>query len=118
MKNKKSAYNFGVLAETISVLYLRLKLYNIIERRYKTYAGEVDIIANRGKNLVFIEVKARKSRNDIYDVLSCRQQMRIARAANVFLAKHKKFATNNIRFDLILIAPKFFKHIENAWEGV
>jgi putative endonuclease len=117
MKNKKAAYDFGILAETLSVLYLRLKLYSIIERRYKTYAGEVDIIAKRAKSIVFIEVKARKNSKDTHEVLSRRQQIRITRAAQVFLSNNKKFGASNIRFDLILFTPKFIKHIKNAWES-
>ncbi|MCE3231811.1 MAG: hypothetical protein K0R98_68 [Rickettsiaceae bacterium] len=117
IKNKKSTYQFGVMAETFSVLYLRLKFYTILERRYKTHMGEVDIIARRGNRLVFVEVKARKESNNIYEAISPSQKARIKRAAEVFLFHNKKFANNNARFDVIFISPKFLiKHITNAWE--
>jgi putative endonuclease len=113
--NKKASYNFGLLAEDLAVIYLRFKLYKILARRYKSKLGEVDIIARRGKNLVFIEVKARKNASGIYEVLSTHQRARITRAASLFLAKNQRFNNSNIRFDVILIAPKMFRHIRNAW---
>jgi putative endonuclease len=115
-KVKKSSYNFGILAEELAALYLRLKFYNILQRRYKTNMGEVDIIAKRGKSIVFIEVKARKNGRDIHEVITTNQKNRITRAAEVYLFHNKKLANDNIRFDVILLAPQFLiKHIKNAW---
>ncbi|MDA0780919.1 MAG: YraN family protein [Rickettsiales bacterium] len=114
--NKTKSYKFGLLAETIAVIYLRLCFYSIISRRHKTKLGEVDIIARRGNNLVFIEVKARKKKDDAYIAFTKHQQNRITRAAQLFIAKNPRYLQTNIRFDLILVCPIFFiKHIRNAW---
>ena len=60
-KNKRQkAWRYGQAAETICALSLQLRGYRILARQFKTPLGEVDIIARRGRVLVFIEVKARQ----------------------------------------------------------
>ena len=114
--NKKFSYKFGIFAEYFVVVYLTLLFYSIVSRRYKTKVGEVDIIARRGDSLVFVEVKARKSRAEVHSSLTVNQQGRIVRAAQLFLAKNPKYSQSNIRFDLILLCPSFYlRHIKNAW---
>ena len=51
-KNKKRKANrFGHYGEYFAMLFLMLKGYSILERRYKTKVGEIDIIAKK-KNIV------------------------------------------------------------------
>ena len=50
----------GRRAENIAAMFLRLKGYTILDRRCRTPFGEIDIIARRGKTIVFVEVKARR----------------------------------------------------------
>src|SRR3989339_682645 len=51
----------GDLGEEIASNYLKKKGYKILERQYKSQYGEIDIIAEHKKTLVFVEVKARRS---------------------------------------------------------
>ena len=53
---KREIGNFG---ETAAVKYLRRKHYRILERNYVIGKLELDIIARKGKEVVFIEVKTR-----------------------------------------------------------
>jgi putative endonuclease len=116
--NKKKSYKLGLFAESVATFYLRVLFYSVISRRYKSDVGEVDIIARRGKSLIFVEVKARKNKDDAYAAFTLHQQKRIVRTAQLFIAKNPKYNENNIRFDLILICPVFFiKHIKNAWNS-
>ncbi|NDF11969.1 MAG: YraN family protein [Proteobacteria bacterium] len=109
-------YNFGHKAEWWVCLHLYLRGYSVLERRYKTPVGEVDIIACRGRMLAFIEVKARQDAN-VQEVLSRTQQERISRAALLFIANNPRFATLSARFDLVRVcAPWHITHIENAWQ--
>ena len=59
---RSAAYRRGHIAASFCTLYLRLTGWRILERRHKggcgTGAGEVDIIARRGRILAFIEIKA------------------------------------------------------------
>lgn len=53
--------NEGRIGEDLACNYLLKKGYRIIERNFHSRIGEIDIIAQKGKNLIFVEVKARSS---------------------------------------------------------
>ena len=71
----------GRFSEAVAAALLIAKGYRILGRRVKTRAGEIDIIAVRGKRLVFVEVKRRLTRDDSEGAVSVRQAARIRRAA-------------------------------------
>jgi len=99
------AYRRGVFAETLAALLFRLKGYRIVAKRYKTPVGEIDLVALKGKRLVFVEVKRRKSTGDAAWTLPAKQRRRIVRAAQYWLAAHPDFAGHSISFDVVLTAP-------------
>jgi putative endonuclease len=106
---------FGLVAEYLAIIIYSSKFYKILHHRKRYYVGEVDIIAARGQQFVFIEVKARCS--DIDDkILSTTQQRRIKRAASIFLSNNPKYQNYLIRFDLVIIKPYSLPIIiDNAW---
>jgi putative endonuclease len=108
-------YRLGILAEYIVLILYKILFYRILHLRMKTYIGEIDLIALRGKQLVFIEVKARK--NGIHEgIVSQDQQMRIKRAAELFLSQNIQYKNYNIRFDLVVISLRHWPLIiKNAW---
>lgn len=108
-------YNLGVIAEYIIALLYILKFYKILHMRYKTHVGEIDLIAVRNNQIVFIEVKARKL--GIYeDIVSITQRQRISRTAELFIARNLKYANYDLRFDLAVVTPyRFPLIIQNAW---
>ena len=55
MKSKSK----GKLGECIARIYLRLHLYKILEKNFKTNTGEIDIIAKKGETIVFVKFKFR-----------------------------------------------------------
>lgn len=115
--SNSSAYKHGLTAELIATLLLSVKFYSVIHRRYKTKVGEVDLIARRGKTIIFVEVKKRRSRQEVFEAITISQKRRISRAAEHFLSRNKKFNNYNKRFDAVLITPKSLPlHIKNAWE--
>ena len=105
----------GIFAEYLVLLLYKIRLYSILHHRMKTYVGEIDLVASRGKQLVFIEVKARKY--GIYEgIVSQVQQERIKRAAELFLSKNPEYENYDIRFDLVVVKPYCWTMvIENAW---
>ncbi len=108
-------YRLGLLAEYFIYCLYKVCFYNILHHRMKTYVGEIDLIAKRGKQIVFIEVKARK--NGICEnIISAKQQYRIIQAAKLFLARNPQYANYNIRFDLAVVIPyRLPLIIKNAW---
>jgi len=116
------AYRWGHYAEFIAVVYLRLKGYSIVKRRYKTKVGEIDIIAKRGLFTIFCEVKARGDYETAAESILSRQKHRISRAAEYYMSslksnhKNNKIEKNLYRCDTILVIPwRWPIHIENAW---
>ncbi len=115
-KNKKLlSYYFGFFAEIYSSIYLRILFYNILKRRYKTPFGEIDLIAKKSNQIIFIEIKARTDIS-LMDFISKKQQSRINKAAEYFLVRNKKYNNCLVRFDAIFINKYLYlKHIKNYW---
>ncbi len=110
--NRQLAEKRGRRAETLAVWYLRLKGYAVLARRVKTNRGEIDIIARRGKSLVFVEVKARQSLDAGHDILTRQTLARVKAAVDVLADRYGRYTS--IRIDAILIAPRSWpRHIEN-----
>ena len=118
-KKKIKAYYFGKFSEYIAVAFLFFKGYQILEIRYKTKVGEIDIIAYKKGYYIFTEVKARQDKVAALNAISQRQKARISRAAEFFMLrkiKEKDLNRSNFRFDVIVITPlKWPVHIKDAW---
>lgn len=113
---KKQTYQKGMWAENLAELFLKIKGYRIIERRYKTPVGEIDILAMKHAALIAVEVKARDSHDDAAYAVTPKTQNRIARAMDFYLSQHSYHVGRDIRFDVITIkSPFFIRHIDNAW---
>ena len=114
---KKQAYQSGVLSEVLCAWVLRAKGYRILERRYRTASGEIDLIARRGDTIVFIEVKFRKTLGAAAFAIAPRQQERINKAAQSYLTRAGLPANVHLRFDAMLVSPWApIKHVKNAWQ--
>ncbi len=115
--NKKEK---GNLSEFLARMMFCLKGYKIVEKNYVTgrgtTAGEIDFIAKRGKNIVFVEVKERKTMENALCAISSLQQKRIVNAAKLYLARHPQFLSYDVRFDAVFISNFKIKHIRNAFE--
>ena len=113
---KRTTYRTGLLAEALCRWALRFKGYRIVASRYKSPLGEIDIIALRGDTVAMIEVKARPSEREAIEAILPRQRQRLQRAAMDFLARHPHFNSHNLRFDIMLVAPKHWPtHMRDAW---
>lgn len=116
------ARRFGRWAESLCVATLRLSGWRVLARGRVTGrgtgAGEIDIIARRGRVVAFIEVKARPSLADAAESLSANQRRRLARAAGAFVARHPELAGCTLRFDAMLVAPwRLPRRLEDAWRA-
>lgn len=112
----QSSYALGIAAEGFARELLESKSYQIIAQRYKTKAGEIDLVARRGDHLAFVEVKRRRTQDDAAWAVGLRQQARIALAAEVFLGEHDAFAQCSTSFDVVLVSPgQGCAHIEQAF---
>jgi putative endonuclease len=113
-----AAFRLGLSAESRAALMLIAKGFRIVVRRFKTPVGEIDIVARRRRELVFVEVKARDNLDAAAESVTERGKQRIVAAAEFWLASHPDDAESFIRFDVILVAPgKIPRHIANAFDA-
>lgn len=116
MGDRRQAERRGRRAENSAALLLRLKGYRLLARRYRCPVGEIDIVARRGRLLVAVEVKARDTLDAAAHAIDARQQARIARAAEHFLAANPLYADRDIRFDAVLVPTGGLpRHVPDAW---
>ena len=87
----ESSYAIGIAAESSARELLESKSYRILAQRYKTKAGEIDLVAKRGDHLAFVEVKRRRTQDEAAWSILPRQQARIAMAAEVFLVRMRLY---------------------------
>lgn len=113
-----AAFEHGLSAESRCAAWLIAKGYRILARRFRTRAGEIDIIARRRGVTVFIEVKARAKLDDAAYAITPQQQQRIVATAEAWLAMHPQFASDDLRFDAMLIAPGHLpRHLTSAFDA-
>jgi putative endonuclease len=115
-RTRAAAYRHGHLAEAAAALTLLAKGYRLIARRYRTPLGEIDLIARRGRQIAFVEVKARPTRREALESVGRASERRIVDAADMWLAKHPDAAGLDLRYDMILVTPwRLPMHVADAF---
>jgi putative endonuclease len=115
---RRAAFRLGLSAESRASALLMLKGYRIAARRFRGPIGEIDIVARRGRLLIFVEVKARDVIDDAAEAITPEQQRRIVAAAEAWLSRHPKDGARDIRFDAMLVAPgRWPRHVRAAFDA-
>ena len=113
-----AAFRTGISAESRAAAFLMAKGYRILAKRFRTPHGEIDIVAKRRNLIAFVEVKARASLDEAAFAVTGRQQSRIIDAAQGWLVAHPEHADFELRFDVILIAPRHLpRHLLAAFDA-
>lgn len=94
--------------------------YAIVEHNWRMNHLEIDIIASKGRDIVFVEVKTRREKGSRpEDAINARKISNMVRAANVYLRAHR--VDLNARFDVAAIsgAPHDFEllYMEDAFRA-
>jgi putative endonuclease len=97
------AYARGLAAEAAACAALERDGWTVLDRRVRTEAGEVDVLAEKDGLLAIIEVKARPTLADAAAALTPRQRTRLLGAADIVLAAHPGWGVNGVRFDLLVV---------------
>ena len=111
----------GNAGENFAAKYLEERGYKIIAQNYRVRSAEIDIIAELGEEIIFVEVKTRSNtrRGLPAEAVNLRKQKKIIGAASVFLQDEIYF-DRACRFDVIEVysdGTEFkIRHIENAFE--
>ena len=114
----------GAWGEALAAEYLRKKRYTLVAAGYRCRFGEIDLIVQDRKHLVFVEVKLRKSANfaSAMEYVDRRKQDKIRITASMYLSQNP--AKLQPRFDVIEIyAPEGtatqnpeIRHMEDAFQ--
>jgi putative endonuclease len=113
-----AAFRTGISAEGRAAALLMAKGYRILAKRFRTPHGEIDIVAKKRNLIAFVEVKARASLDEAAFAVTPRQQARIIDAAQGWLVAHPEHADFELRFDVILIAPRHLpRHLLAAFDA-
>lgn len=115
---RKARERTGRRAETAAALWLQLKGYHIRDRRVRTKVGEIDLVASKGRMLVFIEVKARTTMQAALEAVTPEAQQRIEHAARLWTARKRLLDDWLWRFDIVLLVPgRLPRHMCDAWRA-
>ena len=117
LEARRAVYRRGLRAEHLAAIFLRFKGYGVLERRFKTPVGEIDLVARRGKTLIFVEVKERNDMRTALESISPQMKSRINRAALYYLAAHPEFQGFDMRFDVVATSGLRIRHLDNAWSA-
>ena len=112
--------DIGDIGECAAAKFLKKNGYKILRRNYRKPYGEIDIIAQKGENIAFVEVKTRKS--DSYgtpsEFVTLSKQRKLKKTAYTYIQENDLEA--EFTFDIIEVYLKRQKieninHIVNAF---
>ena len=118
-KQKHSTTETGNFGEALAVQYLKEKEYRILHQNWRYKRAEIDIIAQKDRLLVFVEVKTKRAVTFGYpeDAVDEKKASKVIEGAEQFI-----YETNwhdNIRFDVIAIqltdSGHKLRHFEDAF---
>ena len=117
MRDRRAAELSGRQGEARAAWFLRAKGWRILDTRVRTPAGEVDLVARRGRLVAFVEVKTRRTAAELAFAIDEYRLTRVAAAAELLGPRYMQ-PGDDMRVDVVLIAPRTWpRHIENAWMG-
>jgi putative endonuclease len=107
----------GRAAERRARWHYRLRGYRILETNVWTGGNELDLVVRRGRELAFVEVKAKggPGRGDPLEMVTEEKQRRLRRAAEAWLAAHPEAAELEARFDVVAIREGRVESLRQAF---
>ena len=112
----RGARRRGRWAETLAVLYLRLKGYRVLERNWRSQLGEIDILVRKGGILVLVEVKSRADAGLASGAVLPPQRRRLLRALGHYLKTRPELDGLDLRCDVVALGRLGWPvHLKDAW---
>ena len=112
----------GRRGEWVALLLLLLKGYRLRDRNWRGAGGELDLVVERRREIVFVEVKARST--DLYGgavgAVNARKQKNLTRVSSAYLSRFSLW-DRPCRFDIITVERKSgfpfwsIRHYKNAF---
>jgi len=114
----------GVRGEELAARFLASKGFRIRERNVRLKRGEIDIVAEDGPVLVFVEVRTRRSRafGTPLESVDARKRRRLLALAQAYLY-YRRISGATCRFDVVAITwaapgqPPVIEHVRDAFQA-
>ena len=113
-------HRLGREGESLAVAHLRAAGWRIVARNYRHGRREIDIIARRGDEVAFVEVKTRSrgDRGHPLEAIDWRKRREILQVARAWIARHGR-PRDRYRFDAVAVhargGARTVQHVEDAW---
>lgn len=111
----------GAFGERLAADYLRSLGFLVLRRGFRAGRHEIDLVVRRGRQVAFVEVKARRSRRcgEASAAVTARKRWIISRVAAVWVDRHGR-PGDRYRFDVVAIEcprgqPPAVTHVAGAW---
>ena len=107
----------GRRAERRAAIHYVLRGYRILARNAWAAGYELDLVARRGRRLVFCEVKEKTGPRfgDPFEMVTDEKQRRIRRAAEAWLAARPDLRELEVRFDVVAVRPDGVQRLTHAF---
>lgn len=116
----KATNDFGELGERIAARWLERSGWRIIARRFRSGRRDIDLVAQHGDLIAFVEVKARSGEEfgDPVEAVNHRKQRELTKSAQTWIDRHGR-AGESYRFDVVGVLLKerraFIRHVPGAF---
>lgn len=99
-----SDQEYGRDSEALAVAFLKQKGYKVLATNYRLKMGEIDVVAQDGRTIVFVEIKARRSKRYGHpkQALDFRKRRKLSRMAQAYLKTAGRSGAS-ARFDVVAI---------------
>ena len=119
---KLTKKELGITGEKEALTLLENKGYEIVEKNFRCFLGEIDLIMKYDEELVFIEVRSRTdtSFGEPYETVNMKKQKKLYKLAEYYL-NLKELHDRSCRFDVVslILTPegsvRKIDHMENAF---
>ncbi len=104
-RTTRARKNLGESGERVAALYLQQRGYRIIERGFRTRAGEIDLVAQDADGLAFIEVRTRHGNGagSPEESLTAQKRQKLLYVSNQYIASHPEYGDCPWRIDFVAI---------------
>lgn len=113
-----AAFKAGHAAEWLAAAWLMAKGYQVLGFRLKSRAGEIDLLARRGRTLAVVEVKRRSTMAAALLALKPAQHDRLVAAGEAIRRNRPALQALELRIDIVALAPgRFPRHLRAIERG-
>jgi UPF0102 protein HCH_05895 len=111
-----SSVSKGRIYEDRAAEYLKTRGYQIRERNFRCFYGEIDLIAQKGNDLFFIEVKGQKQDYQAEMKINRAKRQRILAASAEYLRRQNLWRDYAVHYDVVIVTGGQIRYYADAFE--